>query len=61
MKNKNKKGIGLTTRIFISLIIGCIVGLILHYNLPEGNYVRDTVLMNGIFNVVGQGFLRLMQ
>ncbi len=61
MKNKNKKGIGLTTRIFISLIIGCIVGLILHYTLPEGNYVRDTVLMNGIFNVVGQGFLRLMQ
>ncbi len=59
--NKNKKSLGLTTRIFIALILGCIAGLIIHYALPEGNYIRDTFLMNGLFNVIGQGFLRLMQ
>ena len=60
-KIDKKKKIGLTTRIFISLIVGCIFGLIIHYALPKGNYIRDTFLMNGILNVVGQGFLRLMQ
>lgn len=58
-KQKAKK-IGLTTKIFIGLITGAIVGILMHYVVPSG-YVRDTVLVNGIFYVVGNGFLRLMQ
>lgn len=62
MKNKkeNKKKLGLTTVIFISLILGCLLGIILHYCVPSG-YVRDTILVNGVFYVVGNGFLRGMQ
>lgn len=58
-KNKKKK-LGLTTVIFISLILGAIAGIVLHYWVPEG-YVRDTVIINGVFYVVGNGFLRAMQ
>ena len=60
MEKKEKKKLGLTTVIFISLILGAIVGVILHYWVPEG-YVRDTVIINGVFYVVGNGFLRGMQ
>lgn len=59
-ETKEKKKIGLTGRIFIGLILGAITGVIFHYLIPEG-YVRDTVFVNGVFYVVGQGFLRLMQ
>jgi Na+/H+-dicarboxylate symporter len=60
MKNRTKeKKIGLTTKIFIALFLGAITGVILYY-VPSG-YVRDTILVEGIFYVVGQGFLRLMQ
>ena len=59
MSKKTKK-IGLTTRIFISLILGALVGVIMHYFVPSG-YIKDTVLVNGVFYVVGNGFLRLMQ
>ncbi len=60
MEKKEKKKIGLTTMIFISLILGAFAGIVLHYWVPEG-YVRDTVIVNGIFYVVGNGFLRAMQ
>ena len=60
MEKKEKKKIGLTTMIFISLILGALAGIVLHYWVPEG-YVRDTVIVNGIFYVVGNGFLRAMQ
>ncbi len=60
MKNKEKKKIGLTTWIFISLILGAMVGVLLHYWVPTG-YVRDDIIINGIFYVVGNGFLRAMQ
>ncbi|MDD3278377.1 MAG: dicarboxylate/amino acid:cation symporter [Lachnospiraceae bacterium] len=60
MKNKNKKLPGLTTVIFISLILGAFAGAALHYLVPEG-YIRDTVIINGVFYVVGNGFLRAMQ
>lgn len=54
-----KKKFGLTTRIFIGLILGAICGIIL-YNVPE-SYFRDTLLIGGLFKVVGKGFLRAMQ
>lgn len=60
MSNTEKKKIGLTTKIFISLIIGAIVGTILHYLVPAGQ-IRDDIIINGVFYVVGQGFIRLMQ
>lgn len=60
MAQKEKKKIGLSTLIFIALLVGAIFGVLIHYCLPEG-YLRDTVLVGGILYVVGQGFIRLMQ
>lgn len=60
MHKKEKKKIGLTTRIFISLILGAIIGIILHSFVPAGQ-IRDDIIVNGIFHIVGQGFIRLMQ
>lgn len=60
MADKKKKKLGLTSKIFIALIAGAILDVVLHYWVPE-SYVRDTVFINGIFYVIGNGFLRLMQ
>lgn len=57
---KKREKTGLTTKIFIALIGGMILGSILHSFVPS-SYWKDTVLINGIFYVVGQGFIRLMQ
>lgn len=57
---KEKKKIGLTTWIFISLIIGAVTGIILHYYVPAGHF-RDDIVINGVFYVLGNGFLRMMQ
>ena len=57
---KEKKKIALSTKIFIALISGELLGVLIHYFMPKG-YFRDTVLVGGIFYVVGQGFIRLMQ
>ena len=46
MEKSNKK-LGLTTKV-------------LYYWVPNGTF-RDDVLINGVFYVVGDGFLRLMQ
>lgn len=55
-----KKKVGLTTKIFIALLAGAVAGIVIHYVVPAG-FVRDTVLVNGIFYVLGNGFIRLMQ
>ena len=57
---KEKKKIGLTTKIFIALIAGAIVGIALNMFASDVDIVQN-VLVNGIFYVVGQGFIRLMQ
>ena len=57
---KEKKKLGLTTKIFISLIAGAIVGIALNMFAADVDFVQN-VLVNGIFYVVGQGFIRLMQ
>ena len=57
---KAKKKMGLTTKIFISLIVGAIFGMILHYLIPSG-HIKDGILVEGILYVVGQGFIRLMK
>ncbi len=50
----------LTSIIFISLILGFVVGLILHYYVPAG-YVRDDIVVGGVFNILGNGFIRAMR
>ena len=57
---KPRKKLGLTSAIFIALGLGIVCGVVFHYFIPEG-FVRDDVFVNGIFYVVGQGFIRLMQ
>lgn len=58
--NKTKKKLSLSTIIFIALLTGAIFGILIHYFIPEG-YIRDTILINGILYVLGNGFIRLMQ
>lgn len=57
---KEKKPLGLSTRIFIALLLGAVAGIAINYGLPS-SYFRDTVLINGILYVIGNGFIRLMQ
>ena len=57
---KEKKKIGLTTQIFIALIMGAILGIVLHVAASDVEFVQN-VLINGVFYVIGQGFIRLMQ
>ncbi len=58
--NKNKRKIGLSSQIFIALLIGALTGVVLHYFVPTG-YVKDTVIVNGLFYLIGNGFIRGMQ
>lgn len=62
MKNegKEKKKMGLTTKIFVGLIGGLILGVILNLWVPN-SYFRDTILVDGVFYVIGNGFIRLMK
>lgn len=55
-----KKKIGLTTQIFIALILGAVVGVALYMFASDIAPVQN-ILVNGILYVVGQGFIRLMQ
>lgn len=55
-----KKKIGLTTKIFIALILGAIVGVIINATCIN-NAIVSKYIVNGLFYVVGQGFIRAMQ
>lgn len=57
---KKEKKMGLTTKIFIGLIGGLLLGVILNLFVPHSSF-RDAVLVDGIFYVVGNGFIRLMK
>ena len=50
----------MTTTIFIALLLGVITGIALHSFLPTG-YIRDTVIINGVLDLIGSGFIRGMQ
>ena len=56
---KRKKKMGLTTKIFIALLLGAILGIVL-YALPA-SFVRDDIVIDGFLYVVGQGFIKLMK
>lgn len=55
-----KEKLSLSTKIFISLFLGAFAGIILYYFVPAG-FLRDDLLINGVFHAIGQGFIRLMQ
>ena len=57
---KEKKKISLTSKIFISLIVGAVTGMVLHYLVPDGN-IKNDVIVEGVLYVLGQGFIRLMK
>ncbi len=57
---KKIKHLGLSTKIFIALLAGAVFGLLINFFLPTGT-LKDTILINGILYVVGNGFIRLMQ
>ncbi len=49
-----------TTKTLISLIFGTITGVLIYNFLPDG-YLKDTILVDGIFLVLGNGFIGLMR
>lgn len=49
-----KKKVTLTSKILLGLFLGFIFGLILK-SLPE-SYMKDTVIIGGVFKVLGSGF-----
>ncbi|MGM9649674.1 MAG: dicarboxylate/amino acid:cation symporter [Butyricicoccaceae bacterium] len=58
--SKQTKKLGLTTKIFIALLLGVVAGSLIHYVMPAGA-LRDDIIVGGVFYVIGQGFIRLMQ
>jgi Na+/H+-dicarboxylate symporter len=55
---KSKK-MGLTTKILIGLISGLVLGIILNTMGPS--YIRDTILVDGVFTLVGTIFLNAIK
>ncbi len=55
-----KKKMGLSTKIFVALLVGAVTGIIIHYALPASNF-KDQFIVEGVLYVIGQGFIRLMQ
>lgn len=54
-----KKKLNLTTKIFIALILGVITGLLLHP--VKDNIFVDKYLLNFVFNILGNGFIRAIR
>lgn len=54
-----KKKMGLTTLTLLALVAGVLVGMVI-YGLPD-SYVKDEIVINGVFNVIGNGFIRLLK
>ena len=57
---KKNKHMSLSTKIFIALLAGVVLGLLINFFLPSG-MLKDAILINGILYIVGNGFIRLMQ
>lgn len=60
MMENNKKKMGLTTKVLVSLILGAVFGLMLYSLVPNG-FIKDQFLINGVFYVLGNGFIRFLQ
>jgi len=50
-----KKKLGLTSKIFIGILLGAILGLILK-GMPDGTF-KNTILLDGVLKVMGSGFI----
>ena len=66
VEGNEKKGISLSTKIFLALIIGALLGVVIHYVMPdviigEDTSLKNDIIIEGVFYVIGQGFIRLMQ
>lgn len=59
-KKIEKKKLSLTSKIFIGLIAGVICGVVFNLFVPA-SYVRDTIIIDGICYVIGNGFIKLMK
>lgn len=59
-QGKQKKKLGLSTKIFIALSAGAVVGVMTHYLMPAGTF-RDDIFVDGVLYLLGTGFIRLMQ
>lgn len=57
---ETRKKIGLSTKILLALLAGALTGVLTHYFVPD-NSVKNDIVINGIFYVLGNGFIRLMQ
>lgn len=60
MEQKQKKKMGLSTKIFVALFAGALCGVLIHYVIPA-SYIRDKIVADGILYIAGNGFIRLMQ
>ena len=58
--DKKKKRNSQSKKIFIGLILGIVVGILLHTLVPDSHFKND-ILIDGIFYTIGQLFIRLMQ
>lgn len=58
--SQKKKFIGLTGWIFVALLAGIVVGVACNYLVPDGSSF-DEIAIEGLFYLIGQGFIRLMQ
>lgn len=59
---EEKKKLGLTSKIFIGLIAGALLGAAIHYFIPtQYQEISDKYIVKGLFYVIGNGFLRAMQ
>ena len=50
-----RKKLSLTSKIFIAMGMGLAVGILVR-SLPAGS-VKDTIIIGGVFKVLGQGFI----
>ena len=55
-----KKGLGMTSWILIALVAGIVAGLACNTLVASGSWF-DTYMLDGVFYVLGKGFIRLMQ
>ena len=54
-----KKGMSLGTKSLIGVVLGIVVGIIL-LQIPAG-YIRDEIIVGGIFQLLGKGYLTLLK
>ena len=60
MTAKSQRKRGLTSKIFIALILGMVLGIVMHYFIPQ-SHIKDDIVIDGIFYILGQMFIRAMQ